>query len=217
MTGLDDRQKRLAEAIEARNPRLAGMYRTALRQLAVIPEPGCETARVSIICHCVRELMLGLHGTLSDIDIPRPNPSSGSLVGQLPDLLSRHPELDLSLDQDMVPVPRNVAQKLGAIVTAATQEKGRNKRLAAALITGENDTKHPVVKQWTDTYNFFVGWTHLDRNHEQGRDLPGDESILAALRVVEDVIEVRTTVFFENVHAIKDLLAMINAPVGGAP
>ncbi|MEV0367356.1 hypothetical protein [Nocardia fusca] len=217
MTGLDVRQKRLAEAIEGRNPRLAGMYRTALRQLAAVPEPGCETARVSIICHCVRELMLGLTVTLSDIDIPRPNPSSGSLVGDLPDLLSRHPELDLSLDQDMVPVPKDVAQQLGALVAAATQERGRNKRLAAALTTGKDDnTKHPVVKQWSDTYAFFLGWTHLDRKHEQGGDLPTNESILAALRVVEDVIDVRTTVFFDNVHAIKDLLAKINAPVGGA-
>ncbi|MFC9968900.1 hypothetical protein ACFVH4_32155 [Nocardia ignorata] len=165
----------------------------------------------------MRELMLGLTATLSDIDIPRPKPSSGSLAGEFPDLLSRHPELDLSLDQDMVPVPKKVAQKLGALVAAATQERGRNNRLAAALTTGDDDnTKHPVVKQWTNTYNFFVGWAHLDRNHEQGRDLPTDESILAALRVVEDVIEVRTTVFFDNVHAIEDLLAKINAPVGGA-
>jgi hypothetical protein len=215
MTGLDDRQSRIAEAIDARNGRLAGMYRTALRQLASTPEPGCETARVSVICHCVRELMLGLPATLSDIDIRRPKPSSGSLVGQLPDLLSRHPDLDLSLDQDMVPVPKKVAQKLGALVTAATQERGRNKRLAAALITGDNDTKHPVVKQWGDTYEFFLGWTHLDRKHEAGGDLPIDETILRALRVVEDVVEVRTTLFFENVHAIKDLLAEINAAVGG--
>ena len=216
MADLGERQSRIAEAIGARNPNLAGMYRTALHQLAAPSEPGCATARVSAACHLLRELMLGLPAALSDVDIPRPKPSSGSLVSQLPDLLSRHSDLDLNLDQDMVPVPKKVAQKLGALVATATQERGRNRRLAAALITGDSDTKHPVVKQWGEAYEFFLGWTHLDRKHAEGGDLPSDESILSVLRVVEDVIEVRTTEFFDNVHAIKDLLADINSQIEGA-
>ena len=37
------------------------------------------------------------------------------------------------------------------------------------------------------------------------------KKFLTKMRVVEDVIEVRTTVFFTNLHSIEDLLAGINA------
>ena len=75
----------------------------------------------------------------------------------------------------------------------------------------EGDTKHPAVKQWGDAYQFLVGWAHLDRNHDEDRVLPTDNEIRDVLRIVEDVIDVRTTAFFENVAAINDLLADINA------
>ncbi len=74
------------------------------------------------------------------------------------------------------------------------QEDGRNQKNFAALVTGSSDTSHPAIKQWKSAYQFFVGWAHLDRNHEQARELPSDEDSWTALRVVEDVIEVRTAV-----------------------
>jgi hypothetical protein len=206
----DERQTRVANAINAKSPKLAGMYRRALRELNSEAFPGDEVARVSVICHCVRELVIGLPAVLSDFDEPRPEPSSGSLVSKLPKLISRN-GVDLDLDQDVVPVPKEVAQIFHLLVATANREAGRNKRRAAALVTGGNDTKHPVVKQWDAAYQFLVGWAHLDRNHEQDRELPTDDDIRAVLRVIEDVIDVRTTVFFENVGAIKDLLADINA------
>ena len=155
--------------------------------------------------------MTGLPSALADVDIPRPSPSSRALVGQLPALLSRHSDLDLGLDQDLVPVPKKVAHMLGQLVATAVQEQGRNRRLAAGLVTGGDDVKHPAIDQWQDAYRFFLAWTHLDQNHAQNRELPSDEEILAVLRVVEDVIEVRSALFFDNVSAIKDLLADINA------
>jgi hypothetical protein len=209
-SGANDRQTRVADAIDARSPKLAGMYRRALRELSCEAMPGDEIARVSVICHCIRELIIGLPSVLSDFDEERPRPSSGSLVSKLPKLLSQH-GVDLALDRDVVPVPREVAQELHLLVVTATKEEGRNTRSAAALVTGGTDSQHPAVKQWAAAYRFLVGWAHLDRNHDEDRVLPTDQEIRDALRVVEDVIDVRTTVFFENVAAIKDLLVDINA------
>jgi hypothetical protein len=167
-----------------------------------------------MICHCMRELMTGLPAAMADTAIPRPKPSSGSLVAKLPELLANHPDVDLGIDQDIVPVPKKVAQALASLVTTVTQEQGRNRSNAAALVTDGSDPKHPAIKQWLDAYEFFVGWAHLDRNHERDGKLPGNEELLAVIRVVEDVIDVRTTVFFENLHAVEDLLASANAANG---
>jgi hypothetical protein len=163
-----------------------------------------------MICHCMRELMIGLPAVMSDFSIPRPTPSSTFLMKQLPGLLAAHSDADLGLDQDLVPVPRAVAQVLASLISTATREEGRNRANTAALVTGESDADHPAIAQWLDAYQFFLSWTHLDRNHDQERPLPSDEALLASLRVVEDVIEVRSALFFVNLHALEDLLAEIN-------
>lgn len=211
---MDEHQERVFEALIGRSLRLAGMYRTALAIIGDKAMPGCESARISTICHCMRELMSGLPAVMSDIAIPRPNPSSGSLIKQLPGLLAAHPEADLGVDQDLVPLPRVVARALASLLSAVAQEEGRNRMNTATLVTGGSDANHPAIGQWLDAYQFFLSWTHLDRNHDQERPLPNDEELLTMIRVVEDVIEVRSALFFENLHAIEDLLAEINGVEG---
>ncbi|MGM7774752.1 hypothetical protein ACSVHC_01830 [Arthrobacter sp. KNU-44] len=206
----DERQTRVIEVLENRSPKLAGIYRTALDLFSSVAIPGCETSRIAVICHCMRELMAGLPDVMSEYSIPRPRPSAGTLLRQLPGLLAGHPDADLGLDQDLIPIPRAVAQALASLISTATQEEGRNRANAAALVTGGPDADHPVISQWTKTYNYFVGWAHLDRNHEERRSLPGDDDLAEKMKVVEDVIEVRTALFFENLHALEDLLAEIN-------
>lgn len=207
----DERQDRVISALEALSLRLAGMYRSALSALRSKPEPGCEGARIAMICHCMRELILNLSTALGDDIIERPKPSSGSIMSGLPDLIASHPELDLELDQDMVPVPKKVALQISLLVKAAIKEKGRNQRNFAILVTGGDDLGSPAIKQCKIAYDFFVDWAHLDRNHERGEALPSDDDLLAKIRVIEDVIEFRTTLFFENLHSIEDLLTEINA------
>ena len=207
---MDERQQRVLEALINRSPRLAGMYRTALAMIAAEAMPGCESARISTICHCIRELMSGLPAVMSDISIPRPQPSSASLMQELPEVLAAHPEADLALDQDLVPVPGAVARVVASLVSAVTQEQGRNRANTAALVTGSSDANHPAIGQWRAAYQFFLSWTHLDRNHDQERPLPSDGDLLAMIRIVEDVVEVRSSLFFENLHAIEDMLAEIN-------
>lgn len=214
---LDARQLRIVDVLKERSPKLAGAYQMALENLHRTAIDGCASARVSVVCHCMRELMIGLPAVMADDPEPRPDPSSNSLTQQLPELLAKHPDLDLGVNQDIVPVPKAVAQILNSLLGTVVREKGRNQRIAAALITGGHDVKHPVIKQWGDAYNFFVGWTHLDRNQERERELPSDDVLMSNIKIVEDVVEVRTKVFFENVHAIEDLLNEINEQVEDQP
>lgn len=60
-----------------------------------------------------------------------------------------------------------------------------------------------------------MGWTHLDRNHVSSRPLPSDEEIATQVRVVEDVIEVRSAAFFDNLRSIEEMLAQFNEPLEG--
>lgn len=211
----DERQCRVADALVHQSPRLAGMYTSALSMLGSESESGSETARVSMICHCLRELMLSLPAAMADSAIERPKPSSGKLVEQLPDLLAEHPDVDLGIDQDLVPVPKKVANALARLVATVTKERGRNRGNVAALLNGGEDPQHPAVTEWLATYQYFVGWAHLDRNHERGGELPSNDELLRALRVVEDAIEMRTSVFFDNLHAVEGLLASANEAGGG--
>lgn len=206
----DERRQRVFEFLKHRSSALAGMYRAAVGLLAAAPVDEGENARVSVICHCMRELMNGLPSVLSEASIPRPSPSSGALLRTLPQLLTEHPGMDLELDQDLIPVPRKLAHALSALTSTVTREQGRNRENAAALLTGSSSATHPVIDQWNRTYLFFVGWTHLDRNHDNGKVLPTDEILIGHFRVIEDVIEVRAGLFFENLHALEDLLAEIN-------
>jgi hypothetical protein len=216
-SGLDERQTRVAEALQNRSPKLASMYSAALSALRSPAIPGGETARISVICHCMREVMIGLPSVMTDGAIERPKPSSGALTAKLPELLARHPDLDLAVDQDLVPVPKVVAHMLAELISTVASEQGRIRRNAAEIVTGGSDTKHPAIKQWTEAQRFFLNWTHIDRNHSQDRELPTDEVLLTNVRVVEDVIEVRSALFFENLQSLQDVLAEANAaPPGGA-
>lgn len=159
----------------------------------------------------MRELMAGAPSAMADAYVGRPRPSSGGLVAKLPGLLAKHGDLDLGADQDMVPVPQVIARAFSDVVSARVREEARNRTNAVELITAGTDDAHPAIAQWSAAYDFFVGWAHLDRNHDEERPLPSDAAISKQIKVVEDVIDVRSAMFFDNLHAIQDLLADINA------
>ena len=74
----DDRALRIIGAVEDRSPRLAGVYQVALRKLRTAAQDGCESARISVICHCMRELMNCLPAAMADNFVQREKLSSGS-------------------------------------------------------------------------------------------------------------------------------------------
>jgi hypothetical protein len=208
------RQLDILNRLNERSAVHAGLYATALRELGHSAVAGLESARVSVISHCARELMLGALDVLVDTPEPRPKPSSGALAGNLPAVLARRGNPDLRADQDLIPIPRDVAAAFADLIDASTREQGRNQRNAAALVTGSADGSHPSIKEWTKTYGFFVQWAHVDQHHLE--DLPDDATLSHHLRVVEDVIEVRMSLFFENLSTVEDLLALANATDGVA-
>lgn len=153
--GLDARRQRVLDALAGRSPKLAGMYRSGLRMLDTPAVAGEEGARISLICHAMRELMTGLPEAIGDSASPRPSPSSGALTAELPGLIAAHPELNLEQDHDLIAVPRKVARAIASLVRAVTLEQGRNRNNAGALVTGGSDAEHPAIGQWQRAYKFF--------------------------------------------------------------
>jgi hypothetical protein len=205
----DQRQHDLLDRLTERSPLHAGLYAIALRQLDDPAAAGQESARLSVISHCVRELMLGALDVLVDTPEPRPEPTSGSLAGGMPDILTANGSPDLRVDQDLIPVPREVAAAFADLIEASVRERGRNQRNAAALVTGNADGAHPSIGEWLKTYRFFVKWAHVDQHHRS--TLPDDGIVSGHLRVVEDVIDVRLSLFFDNLATVEDLLAAANS------
>lgn len=205
----DQRQIDLLGRLSQRSARHAGLYAAALRQLDASAIAGEESARVSVVCHCLREFMMGAPEFLVDAPEPRLRPSSSSLGGSLPDKMAASGNPDLRLDQDLIPVPRKLAAAFADLIDTAVRERGRNRRNTASLVTGRADGSHPSVTEWMNTYQFFVKWAHADQ-HSSGV-LPDDDDIRAHLRVVEDVVSVRVNLFFDNLAAVEDILAAANA------
>lgn len=205
----EQRQLDLLGRLIERSALHAGLYSIALRQLDVTASVGEESARVSVICHCLRELMLGAPDILVDTPEPRPDPSSSALAESMPDVLAGNGSPDLRLDQDLIPVPREIAAAFADLIDASSRERGRNQRNAASLVTGSADGSHPSIAEWRKAYRFFVKWAHVDQHHSG--TLPEDDAIIGHLRVVEDVIAVRVNLFFDNLAAVEDLLALANS------
>lgn len=210
----DQRQHDILNRLRERSGVHAGLYATALRELGSPAVAGLGSARVSMICHCARELMLGALDVLVDTPEPRQKPSSGSLAQVLPSVITREGSPDLRADQDLIPIPRTLAAAFADLIDASTREQGRNQRNAAALVTGSADGSHPSIKEWRSAYGFFVQWAHVDQHHLE--DLPDDATLARRLRILEDVIEVRMSLFFENLSRVEDLLAIANATDGAA-
>jgi hypothetical protein len=65
-----------------------------------------------------------------------------------------------------------------------------------------------------ETQRFFVRWAHLQAEPTDLASLPSDGDLQAKVRVVEDLIEGVTRLFFDARHAVDDLLAEINRTEG---
>lgn len=203
---LDERQERVFNALHSRNDKVAGMYHTMLALLVIAPIPGNEIARASVICHCGRELMNSILEIMPDIDVSHIKPSSNSLKDKLPKLFN---DVNFDIGQDYVLIPKSAAKTLHELISTINKESSRKARLEGAVITDGTDNKHPAIKQWQATHKFFMHWTHLNRVNDSC-EAPSDDEIRKNLRVVEDVIETRSNLFFENFHKIEDLLTEAN-------
>jgi hypothetical protein len=206
---LDQRETGIHRTLLKQHPELASMYRDALRMPSSSVDDDDRRTRLAKICHAMRELMNRFRGGATT------SAPSRDLVSGLPDLLAAYPELDLrASDQDLVAVPGPVAEVFGKILEAAVQEKIRSRERVADFLTDDGNVDHPAVAQWMDTSRFFVRWAHIWAKPVAVEDLPADGELRAKIRIVEDLIESVTKLFFEARRDVDDLLLAINRVEG---
>jgi hypothetical protein len=209
-------RRALDELICNRNPELASIYHCGIDLLDSTRVVGTERARIALICHAMRELVIGVPALLSDEIVKRSGTTSSSLVQRLASLTQDLPALDLSGDLSYVAVPRDIATHLASLIEVAQLESARSHANDALLVTRSSNQKSPAVKQWRDAREYFVEWAHWDRKspaEAEQRVLPTDAEILERVVVAEDLIRVRLNGFFDSRHEIDDFLAEINAPL----
>ena len=207
---LDHRQQGVFDALLTRHADLASMYRAALRIAASASEDGDRRMRVAQVCHAMREVMNRFADAVGANPSQRIKPPASEQLQALPTLLADHPELVLDRDQELIPVPREVAAAFDKMIKTAVQEKARSRDIAAALLTDDGNTDHPAVRQWMDVRTFFVRWAHLQAEATELSKIPTDDDIQSKVRVVEDLIEGVTKLFFDARRSVDDLLAEIN-------
>lgn len=205
-----ERQARLTDWLQEKRPDLASMYRATLELLANDAEPGDQRTRVSHICHSMREVMKHLPEAISATKREEGRARSNSVVRKLPGIVEKYPALDLAQDAENVPVPQEIARLLNELIIAATLEDGRFLADIAVFLTDIGDTRHPAVRDWYATYNYFVKWAHLHGEQSNVDALPSDDDLTSRIESVEVLMDEKRAEFFDSLHAIEDLLAEAN-------
>ncbi|WP_128218001.1 hypothetical protein [Microbacterium enclense] len=214
---LDERRLRLVAALDERRPELANAYESALALLESRPEWMGERTRVSLISHAMREVMNRVLSAMGRPTTPVFKPTSSDQIKKLPELLVRHPELDLEREGDsQVVVPAEVASAMVKLFKAAVHEKRRVRGDVAALLTDDGNDGHAAVERWVEAKAFFVKWAHLHDHEVDPASLPSDHEMLANIAIFEELFDGVITAFFARKHAVQDLLAEINATEGSA-
>lgn len=209
---LDERRQRIYDALAQYNLVVAGSYRAAIRSFKTSAVSGEERARISAIGNAMREVMITLPSIIGESSEGEPKElDTNTLVRDLPEKLAQFSDLDLQQDLDYVPIPREAAILIAEIVTAASQDTKSVRDNAASLLAEGSRSDHPAIKQWLKANQFFVKCTHLGRPPtDVGADMSDDE-LEKNIRIVEDLVEVRVSGFFDSRHEIDSLLSDINA------
>jgi hypothetical protein len=207
---LDHRQQGVFDALLERHADLASMYRATLRMLASGDRDSERRMWIAHVCHSMREVMNRFADAVGANSSEQIKPSSSEQVQALPTLIADYPELVLDQEQELIPVPKGVAAAFDRLIKTAVQEKIRSRDIAAALLTDDGNTDHPAVSQWMDARRYFVRWAHIGAEATEPTKLPTDDDIRDKIRVVEDLIEGVTKLFFDARRSVDDLLAEIN-------
>ncbi|GEM_PF-3306072 len=209
---LDERRQQIYDAIAQYNPVVAGSYKAAIRSFKTQSYPGEERARISAIGNAMREVMLTLPSIIGESSEGKPKDlDTNSLVRDLPEKIAQFSDLDLQQDLDYVPIPREAAVLFAEVIMAASQDTKSIRENAAALLADGSGSDHPAIKQWVNANQFFVKCTHLGRPPaDVGEDM-SDEMMEKNIRIVEDLVGVRVSGFFDTRREIDSLLNDINS------
>lgn len=206
---LDDRRQAVFDALESLSPEAAGYYKSGIAVLLEPARAGEQRAKVSSVCHSFREIVNGLPSLLGETGSAPIVPSSALLLRDLPEF-----RFDLSGDEPVVAVPREVATPLDEVLRTAALESARQDADLASLFAGMKQEAHPLVSQWRGAARFFLHWAHWDRPTDESRHIPTDDEMEEHVRTVEDIIVARVAPFFDARHSIEDVIADANRIVG---
>ncbi|MDJ0356067.1 hypothetical protein [Paenarthrobacter sp. PH39-S1] len=207
-------QQRTVEWLEEQKPELGLTYRVARELLVETPAPGYERTRVLLICHAMREVINRLptavilgRGSL-DRGVVANHKGSSKQVRQLSKLRIEFPEMDLTVEAENVPVPRDVARVFNRLIDAAMYEDQRRLGDLAAFLTDDANPRHPAVREWRSLSEFFTRWAHLSDKPDEL--IPTDQKLTEKIRVFEDYVDAIRLAFFASKDVIEDLLAAAN-------
>lgn len=207
----------IADWLKEQKPELGATYRVARELLAKPADPGERRTRVLLICHSIREVMNRLptavmleRGNLNRSVVANHKRSS-DLVQGLPNLRVEYPEMELSVEAENVPVPREVALAFNRLIDAAVHEDQRRLSDLAAFLTDDANPKHPAVREWRGLSEYFTRWAHLSDKSDES--IPTDEQLADKIRVFEEHVDAIRLAFFESKSIVEDLLAAANRPV----
>lgn len=119
--------------------------------------------------------------------------------------------MDLAMDVENVPVPREVALTFKRLIDAAVHEDQQRISELAAFLTDDANPKHPAVREWRSLSEYFTKWAHLqDRRDEP---VPPDQHLTDKIETFEDHVDGMRLAFFASKSLIEDLLASANKPL----
>lgn len=194
------------------------MYRSALRLLKQAPVSGDEVARVSLICHAMREVMNRAgEAAASDHISPQGTPSK-ELVRRLPAIASSW-KLPTGSDVEFAPVPIKLATAIDRLIEAARHEEYRTRaNISSLILAGEASTESrkqaltPDERRWREAHDFFLKFTHLDSASRV--TVPDDKEIRKRISDFEQLFVRIITPFFTQLREVQELLSTINSKVG---
>lgn len=219
----EDRQA-LHRLIEEVDPALAGLYRQAIILMDTPPIPGDEKARLSLVSHCIRELMNNLPDALGDVkDFPASrggdeNKARAGLVTAVNKfkgmpVVQPVEETTETNPAENVTVPADLLDAAENLVGVFQDGETRGELRDSAAVLGYIDRYHPALKPWRAVRKFFMSFAHLDRlkaTGSGGRDLPSDEQVISQIAIIEASMRVRLGAFFDNLNEVKALADQAN-------
>jgi hypothetical protein len=190
------------------------------------PIPGDEKARLSLVSHCIRELMNNLPDALGDVkDFPASrggdeNRARDGLVAAVSKF--RGVPVDQPVEEtapanpsDKVTVPADLLDAAENLVSLFKDGETRGELRDSAAVLGYIDRYHPALKPWRAVRKFFMSFAHLDRlkaTGTGGRDLPSDDKVMSQIAIIEASMRVRLGAFFDNLNEVRVLANQANTP-----
>lgn len=121
--------------------------------------------------------------------------------------------------ESLVTVPYALVRAVKDFVTDYGTGTRRRKLRDSVSVLGRLDENDPTLALWTDARKFFMRLTHIGpratASVEQLRPVPHDDQMLQHLECVEAALMTRLGDFFDNMHAIEDLVTEANKQASG--